>query len=450
MGEKKRDYPRSADYHGRAKRVLPGGVSSNFRLGAAPFPMFFERAQGSRIWDVDGNEYLDYVLGMGPVILGHAHPKVNEAVEGALARGQLFAGQHNLELELAEEVCDVIPCADMVRFSSSGSEVVQAAIRLARAFSGRNRIVKFEGHYHGWFDNVFVSVHPDGQRMGNATSPARVVGSGGQDLKASSSVLVLPWNNPDVFRHVVGRRRTEIAAVIMEPIMGNTSMILPNLGYLEAVHDLCSENEIVLIFDEVITGFRVSLGGAQQLLGVTPDMACFAKALGNGYPISCLAGRRDLMELLATNQVVHGGTFNSNITSCAAGLATLRTLRENSQGIYSRLNELGSRLIRGLRELANELGCPLHVQGLPMAFHTTFTDQGEISDYRSHCRCDLDMERQFVCELLKQRIRITTRGTWFLSAAHTEEDVEVTLKAARKALEALAVPAAAIPRLPAS
>ncbi len=432
-----KDYPKSARLYQEASRYSPGGVSSNFRLKMHPFPLFFERAQGSRLYDVDGNEYVDYVLGMGPVILGHAHEAVNAAVAMSLGRGQLYAGQHEDEVRLAHVISELVPSAQMARFSSSGSEAVQAAIRLARAYTGRSRIVKFEGHYHGWFDNVFVSVQPCADEMGPVSSPRPVPMSLGQSESAYADLQVLSWNDLGAFQEAVETDGENIAAVIMEPILCNTSVILPGPGYLTEVRELCAEHGIVLIFDEIITGFRVGLGGAQELLGVRPDLSVFAKALANGFPISCLSGRREIMRLLAEKPVMHGGTFNSNVVSCAAALATLEVLRESDGAVYSRIQQLGAWLMDGLRSIASEAGYPLLVQGLPGVFHTSFADQAEIRDYRDYYRCSGPSQCQIVDALLEHGIRITGRGTWFLSAAHSERDIEHTLRAAKAALTSI-------------
>ena len=263
----------------------------------------------SKLHDLDGNVYIDYALGMGPVLLGHAHPLVNAAVAGSLPHGQLYAGQHEAEAELARELCEVVPSAEMVRFSMSGTEAVQAALRVARAFTGRTRIVKFEGHYHGWLDNVYVSVRPDEGRRGPEAAPHAVPESQGQDEAAYRSQIVLPWNNLDLLRARL-ERDPEIAAVIMEPIMCNTAVIAPAPGYLAGVRELCSQHDVLLIFDEVITGFRVALGGAQASLGVTPDLTILAKAMASGFPIavspvaarswSCLVPRPSCTAALTT------------------------------------------------------------------------------------------------------------------------------------------------------
>ncbi len=430
-------YSHSAILYGEARKYAPGGVHSNVRLKMKPFPIFFHRSKGARLWDVDGNEYVDYALGMGPIILGHADHDVNEAVRLSVVNGQLYAGQHEEEVALARTICELVPCAEMVRLSLSGSEAVQAALRLARAATGRQVVIKFEGHYHGWFDNIDVSVNPDESSMGPAKQPNVVPSGPGQCPDAYSAIRVLPWNDLDLFTRAVEAGHDEIAAVIMEPIMCNSSVIMPRPGFMEAVRELCSRNGIVLIFDEVITGFRVGLGGAGEHLGVKPDLAVFAKAMANGYPVSCLVGRRNLMELFASEGVVHAGTFNANRLSCAAALATLCALRNEGGKVYSRMRKVGTGLIEGLKQMAMETDLPLHIQGLPTVFHTAFTDEKSITDYRSYHSGRLDLQSQFVMLLRERGVYITGRGTWFLSAAHTDGDVEQTLKTAKSALLAL-------------
>ena len=306
------DYSNSTSLYEQAKEHLGGGVSSNFRYagyGESPVPLFYAKGSGSRLTDVDGNVYIDYALANGPAILGHAPPPVLEAVSRTLAMGQLFAGQHELELELARRITGIVPCAELVRFASSGSEAVQAALRLARAHTGRRKIVKFEGHYHGWLDNIFMSVAPSPNEAGPALAPVPVSHTPGQPESVLGDVLVLPWNDIDVFAEALRTHRDEIAGVIMEPILCNTGALRPRPGYLEGVRELTAEHGAVLIFDEVITGFRVGLQGAQGLLGVTPDLAVFAKALAAGFPLAAVVGRREVMERVEAG----GGDARRNV-----------------------------------------------------------------------------------------------------------------------------------------
>jgi glutamate-1-semialdehyde 2,1-aminomutase len=281
-----------------ASKLVPGGVNSNFRLGISPTPLVVERGEGPYLFDIDGNRLIDYYLGMGPMILGHDPPAVIEAVRAQLDRGLLFAAQSEVEYEAAALVNRLVPCAERVRFNCSGSEAVQAAFRLARAATGRSTIVKFEGHYHGWFDNVVWSVSPPASEMGDRDAPAHVPATTGLDPHAGDCLDVVVWNDLD--RLAARLRKGDVAGVIMEPIMCNTSAILPKPGYLEGVRALCSELGVVLIFDEVITGFRVAPGGAQALLGVTPDLTVFGKAIANGLPVAAIVGKAEIMDLTVT------------------------------------------------------------------------------------------------------------------------------------------------------
>jgi glutamate-1-semialdehyde 2,1-aminomutase len=418
-----------------AERHSPGGVHSNFRLTPVPRAYMYERGEGARLYDVDGNAYIDYALGMGPAILGHSPRVVIEAVAKSLWAGQCYGGQHRWEVELSREICRIVPCAEKVRLSLTGSEAIQAAMRVARAYTGRWKVVKFEGHYHGWCENIFVSVHPSVSEAGEARQPNKVAGTRGQDCQAFENLCVLPWNDIQALRRLIHEIGRDIAAIVMEPIMCNTSVIVPQPAYLEQVRELCNAHGILLIFDEVITGFRVGLSGAQGYLHVTPDLAVFAKALATGFPISCLAGRTPVMELFGRGEVMHGGTFNSNVVSCVAALATLRELESNA--VYDQLVAVGAKLMEGLRGVARLRSLPLLVQGLGPVFHTTFTEQTEIRNYRDYLNCDLPMQRRFVEALIENGIRITSRGTWFLSAAHTDKDIDATVEAADRALTSI-------------
>lgn len=422
-------YQRSAELHERAVGPLPGGVNSNFRLGGDPVPLFWSSGKGAHLEDVDGNRYIDYVMGMGPSILGHAPDAVVDAVAAALARGQTLAGQSLDELELAELVVSAVPCADQVRFGSSGSEMVQLALRVARAATGRPLVVKFEGHYHGWFDSVMVSTSPPVERAGPADRPRPYLQSAGQSEVAASELRVLPWNDAEALAGLLAAEGAAVAAVIMEPILCNSSVCLPRPGYLEMVRELCNRHGVVLIFDEIITGFRVGPNCAQGLLGVSPDLCTLGKAIGGGFPIAALAGRRELMELTSAGNVVHGGTYNANLVSVAAAHATLRLLTADGGSRYRGLSATGEALIDGMRRLSGDHMPSLHVQGLGAVFNTTFSDGGSIVDYRSYQRSNISLQRRFLRRLQDRGVRVTQRGTWFLSTEHTAADVEETLAA---------------------
>jgi glutamate-1-semialdehyde 2,1-aminomutase len=302
---------------------------------------------------------------------------------------------------------------------------------LARGYTGREKVLKFEGHYHGWFDDQLISVHPPLEQAGPSEQPQPVPASAGQARGTLESVIVLPWNNLELLRETMRTHGDELAAVIMEPVMCNTGCIVPAPGYLEGVRDLCSEYGVVLIFDEVITGFRLGLGGAQGHFGVTPDLATFGKAMANGFPISCLAGKREIMEQIASLTVNHSGTYNSNVMAIAAAWGTVSQLERIAEEAYPRLYALGEQFTDGLRDLAEELGLSVLVQGIGPVFHVAFTDQQSMSDYRTSLVADMERYHRFVANMLDEGVRILSRGLWYLSTAHTEEDVEFTLNKIR-------------------
>jgi glutamate-1-semialdehyde 2,1-aminomutase len=410
-------------------RVVPGGVNSNFRLGIAPTPLVFERAEGAYLYDVDGNEFIDYFLGMGPMLLGHRPSSVLDAVQRQLASSILVGGQTPTEYEAASLVVDLVPSADSVRFSSSGSEADQAAIRLARAATGRATILKFEGHYHGWFDNLLWSTAPDPQLAGPADAPVPVAGTLGQ--LPPRGIEVLGWNDADAVRDRLAKR--DVAAVIMEPIMFNSTGVMPLPGYLEAVREACDRTGTLLVFDEVITGFRVSAGGAQEVLGVTPDLTVLGKAIANGFQVAALAGRADVMDLIGGGDVLHGGTYNSQSIAMAATVATLRQISTGEP--YSTIAPVGEALMEGLREEFRRAGVEAIVLGYPPAFHVRF-GAAEARNYREGLGADRQRYAAFAQALLEQGVRTLPRGTWFLSSAHTMADADRTLAAVRTVLAA--------------
>lgn len=428
-------YQRSGQLYRRASRTLAGGVSSQFRMQTPT--LYFDRGRGSRLWDVDGNSYIDYVLGQGPCIVGHAHPYVLERVREAMERGTLFAGQHDLEIAVAERVHERVPCADLVRFGSVGSEVVQAALRAARSLTGRAKVIKFEGHYHGWFDNIAVSINPSLGAAGDRERPHSVAWSKGQAVGAFADLIVLPWNDLTVLERAF-EQDPDIAAVIMEPVMNNCSCIAPGPGYLEGVRALCDRFGALLIFDEIITGFRLGLGGAQELYGVTPDLATFAKAMAGGFSVSMLAGSATAMDETARGQVVHAGTYNSNVPVMAASLATIELLERGENGGYPELERKAQLLREGLTEAAAEAGLPILLQGAGSIFHMGFTQAERVLDYRGAFAYDSEMYGRFARLMLDRGVRLLGRGIWYLSTAHTDADVAQTFDAARDALRTLA------------
>jgi len=410
----------SADLRSRAKRVLPGGVNSNVRLLAPA--VFFDHGSGSRLVDIDGNDYVDYLLGQGPNFLGHAPDDILDAVDAASRRGMVYGAQHRLEVEAAELMIDALGWANQVRFGVSGTESVQAALRLARAVTGRTRFVRFEGHYHGWLDNVLVTVS-DGRAA---------AASAGQLASHLDDSVMLPWNDLPAVERVLADH-DDIAAVLMEPVMLNAGSIEPRPGYLEGVRKACDSHGVVLIFDEVISGFRVAPGGAAQRYGVAPDLATYGKAMAGGWPVSALAGTAEMMKRFGTGEVNHSGTFNASVMACAATAATLRRLSADPP--YDRITELGRRLMDGLSELAGGHGLDLNVQGVPMAFHAGFGD-GPVTDYRSLGRLDADAYAAFAHTLIAHGVWVAGRGIWYLSAAHDDQDIDETLERVDTAMKA--------------
>lgn len=424
----------------RARRSIPGGVTSNVRASERPFPLFFSHAAGATITDVDGNEYIDYVLGQGPMILGHSHPAVLDAVERAMRRGQLLAGQHTLEVEVAEALVRLIPCAELCRFGVSGSELVQAAMRLTRAVTGRTLILRFEGHYHGWFDNVLLNVATPVEQSGPREHPELRLGSAGQTSSVLGDYLLLPWNDLALVEQLFAERGGEIAAVMTEPMMCNTGAILPAPDFLKGLRGLCDKHGALLYMDEIISGFRLGLSGAQGRFGVTPDLATFAKAMAGGFATAALVGRRDYMERF-TRDVNHSGTFNGNVISMAAAAAALAELERDDGAVYRHMEEIGAALIEGTRAIARRLDLPLLVQGLPTAFHLSFTDLSAIRDYRDYAlHCDKERYGRLKVALLRRGVRVLDRGIWYISAAHTHAHVERTLEVLEAALEEVREP----------
>jgi glutamate-1-semialdehyde 2,1-aminomutase len=432
-----RSYAKSIALYERTKKHLAGGVSSNVRYASTPVPLFFERGEGARLYDVDGNVHIDYVLGNGPAILGHAPKPVIDAVARSLADGQVYAAQHPRETELAERLCRLLPGAEVVRFATSGTEAVLMAMRLARAFTGRTKILKFEGHYHGWSDQAFISTRPSLNEAGPADAPVPVAGSRGMPASVLGDVVVAGWNDLDAVAAAFERYPGEIAAVIMEPVMVNGGAVVAAEGYLTGVRELCRSDGALFICDEVITGFRVGLRGAQARFGVTADLAIYAKAVAAGFPLALVAGRRDVMDTLLDKGVMHGGTYNGNVQSMAAAIAALDELDRDEGAVYRAMQERGTRLMQGLAAIAGKHAVPMRVQGLPAIFQTFFTAGPGPRNYREAEACDRDKALAFHRALQEEGVRINQVAKWFLSTAHDDAVIDETLAAADRAMATL-------------
>jgi glutamate-1-semialdehyde 2,1-aminomutase len=432
-----RRYDKSIALYERTKRHLAGGVSSNVRYASTPVPLFFARAEGARLYDVDGNVHIDYVLGNGPAILGHAPKAVIEAVARSLADGQVYAAQHPRETELSERLSRLLPGAEVVRFATSGTEAVLMAMRLARAFTGRDKILKFEGHYHGWSDQAYISARPSLNEAGPADEPVPVAGSPGIPASVLQDVVVAGWNDLSALAAAFERHDGEIAGVIMEPVMVNGGAVVPDAAYLAGVRDLCRAKGALFICDEVITGFRIGLRGAQGRFGVTADLAVYAKAVAAGFPLAMVAGRRDVMDTLLDKGVMHGGTYNGNVQSMAAAIAALDELERDDGAVYRDLERRGTRLMQGLAALAGKHRLPMRVQGLPAIFQVFFTAGPAPRNYREADACGRDAVIAFHRALQEEGIRINQAGKWFLSTAHDDAIIDETLAAADRAMATL-------------
>ena len=422
-------FERSAEEIRRNAQWIAGGVNSNFRMNISPTPLVFEKSEGPYLFDVDGNKLIDYYLGMGPMILGHNPQALTDAVTEQMKYGILFGGQSKVETEAARLVCEMVPCAERMRFASSGSEADQAALRLARAATGREVIIKFEGHYHGWFDNVLWSTAPPLDAAGPADKPVPFAGSRGQLPQSIAGLEVLPWNNLELLQQRLAKG--DVAGVIMEASMCNAGAIHPAAGYLEGVREACTKAGTILIFDEVITGFRLGAGGAQAHFGVTPDLATFGKAIANGFPVAAIAGRADLLDMFVSGGVVHGGTYNSQPLAMAATVATLKSLTPE---LYATIDRNGTRLMEGMRAVFEKAGVKAVVTGYPQVFHVAFGLDAPAHDYRDLARSDKKAYVAFTTALLQRGVRALERGAWFMSVTHDEAVVDATLVAVEGAV----------------
>lgn len=429
-------YAKSGRLFKSAIEFIPSGVNSTARAtwsGWDPYPLFVDQGDGSHLRDVDGNDYIDYLLGLGPMILGHRPPKVTEAVVQAIQKhGTVFALPSAFEIELTKKMIAAVPSLDQVRLCNTGTEAVLYATRLARAFTGRDKIIRFEGMYHGFSDGVYWSKHPGLNAAGPDRSPIAVPQGPGLPQGIGSSLIILPWNDSEILREVIERHGHEIAAVITEPVMCNTGCILPQPGYLQAMRELTAKHDILLIFDEVITGFRLALGGAQELYDIKPDLSTFAKGLGGGFPVAAMGGRKDVMALVADGRVSMAGTYAANVIAVAAANATLDELTK--PGMFERLYRVSDRLRLGLERVFADAKLGACVVGIGPVFQVWFTDH-EIRSYRDAARyANHDTFRAWWEGMLDRGVLFHPGAfeNLFISFAHTEDDVDKTLAAARE------------------
>ena len=430
---------RSYELFERAQRCLVEGVNSPSR-GAAVYPggpIMLERGQGSHVWDADGNEYIDFMMSFGALIQGHAHPKLVSVVSEAMAEGSHFAATTSAEVEAAERFCRMVPSAEAVRFANTGSEATMLALRLARAHTGRTKFLKFEGHYHGWYDPFLLNAHSHPPKeLGSKEEPARIPDSEGISAATFDDVVLAPWNDIPALEHGMRQHGRELAAVITEPIMANMGCIPPQEGYLQRLRELTREYGVLLIFDEVVTGFRYAPGGCQEYYGVKPDLSTFGKALGAGFPVGAVAGPRSILDRMrwGQNMVLHYGTFNGHRLTMKVIAANLDLL--SAKDVYPKLHAIGKAAIAGLREVFRRHNTRAIVQGFGPMFQIYFTERDAIHDYRDYCAyVDTARYSRFIRLLLDRGIYMTPSNGlhWIISTAHAQADIERFLEAAGQA-----------------
>lgn len=423
---------RSCQAFERAKAVIPGGVNSPVRAfrSVGRDPVFIDHGEGAHLWDIDGNTYIDYVGSWGPLIVGHAHPEVVEAIKRAAERGTSYGAPTELETELAEEILKAYPSMDKVRMTNSGTEATMSALRVARGITGRSKIVKFEGCYHGHSDSLLIKAGSGALTFGVPTSP-------GVSNATASMTLVAQYNDLEGVKALFREEGENIAGVIIEPVAGNMGVVLPEPGFLEGLREVTHQYGALLIIDEVMTGFRVSYGGAQGRFGIDPDLTCLGKVIGGGLPVGAFGGKKKYMDQVAPNGPIYqAGTLSGNPLAMTAGLTTLKLLQK--PGVYEELERKTSYLATGLAKIAEECGIPIWINSIGAMFSAFFTKQ-PVKDFRSACTSDVEQFAGYFKGMLERGVYLAPSQfeAVFLSLAHTDEDLNYTLEQARAVLKAL-------------
>jgi glutamate-1-semialdehyde 2,1-aminomutase len=416
----------------RALQIIPGGVNSPVRAckSVGADPLFIDRAEGCLIYDADGNRFIDYIGSWGPMILGHRHPAVVEAIKTVLDRGTSFGAPTDLEIQLAEMVVDAVASVDVVRMVNSGTEATMSAIRLARGVTGRDLVIKFDGCYHGHADTLLVAA-------GSGVATLGIPGSPGVPQDVARHTLSLPFNDIEAVQQVMDDKGDQVACVIVEPVAGNMGLVPPAAGFLESLREVTEKHGVVLIFDEVMTGFRVAYGGAQTLYGIRPDLTCFGKVIGGGLPVGAYGGNKEIMSQIAPQgSVYQAGTLSGNPIAMIAGIATLEQLQK--EGVYESLDEKSSRLAAGLAEAARKSGIAARVDHVGSMLGMFFTDR-EVTDFEAAKTCDLELFSAFYQGMRQAGIYLAPSQfeVLFLSAAHSDEHIDTTISAAQQVLESL-------------
>ncbi len=431
------NFEKTKVFYDEIKNYIVDGVASSFHItDVEEAPLCVEYGKGPRVYDIDGNEYIDYVLGLGPMILGHADEKTDKAVIEQLSRGTHFSAPTPQLKELAKRMCEIIPCAERIMFESTGSEADMVAFRLARAYTQKEKIIKFEGHYHGWADEQNITFKTSTvAELGPKNNPNKIYNVLGQRSATADDIVLAPWNDLETLEEIIKANEGEIAGMIMEPFMCDEGPIPPKEGYLKGVRDLCDKYGIVLIFDEIITGFRLALGGAQEKYGVTPDIGLFAKALAGGYPMSMICGKKEIMEC----GVKVSGCFNGNPVASAAGIVVADEL--SKPGVYENFQKLGDMLCDGFKELCKKYGVKGYAEAHGAIALILFGKEDNFEDIRDYIENgDVDFYNQFFAKAKEYGVRLTyRRGRIFLSTKHTVNDIKLTLEAFDKALKDMTI-----------
>jgi len=452
MFKKHRGFNKSMKLFSEALKYIPGGATSNARLWESKFlcptlqpcTLFLKKARGSHVWDVDGNEYIDYRLAFGPVILGHSHPAVQRAVHQVDKNGVIFGLDHEMELVVAKKLSKMVPNAEMVRYSVTGTEATMHSLRLARSYTRKNKIIKFEGHYHGGHDYLLFSTH----KLSHATKECQCIAmSSGIPKQMQNFVIAEKWNDFEKIERTVKKNHKQCAAIITEPVMGNATAIPPRPGYLDHLKELCERYNMLLIFDEVKTGFRLANGGAQELFKVKPHLATFSKAFGNGYPISAITGRKDIMLLFGPGGVVHGGTFTTQPVSLAAANATLDFLRKHE--VIEYINSFGKKLMNGIKRVLESKNVKVTIHGFPGMFGIVFRKtrySGKITNFRDLKQIDWNYYSRLQYELLLRGVMIDedAEEPMYSCFSHSKNDLQYTFSAFEQAIKAAKIPRTAL------
>lgn len=428
-----KNWSKSKSLQKRASKIVPLGVNSNFRYWGEGITPYMKKAKGCYLWDVDGNQYIDYRMAFGPIILGHAYDEVNAKVKEEIDLGTMAAMTYELEIEVAEKIVKMCPGVEMVRFACSGTEATMHAIRVARAFTGREKIIKFEGMYHGFHDYTLWSTYAPSESYGQARSPIPIAASSGIPRPLNEMIITLPFNAPEILENTLRSVGEQVAAIIAEPCLGNCGAILPKSGFLKFIRDRCDEYGIVFILDEVKTGFRIANGGAQEYYGIKPDLATYAKALANGYPLAAFGGKREIMSIIGQG-VAQGGTFTNNKPGVAAAWATLTILQR--EPVLKTIETRGKRLMDGISEILNEAGLPHCMNGYPAMFSFAVGVES-VTDQRSWNESEKEYYLSLVEAIIEQGVMPDhdPREPWFLCYSHREAEIDRTLEVVNEAVK---------------